>query len=82
MQVSKYAGGMKPMSEQVRGIVRNCGVSRYRIAQETGIAESVLSRFLGGAGLSLGNLDKLGAFLRMRVQAAGPPRSVVDRYGR
>ena len=85
LQKRKYGGSVrfvKAISDQVRDQVRGCGLTRYRIAQETGIAESVLSRFLGGAGLSLGNLDRLGLFLRMRVESAGPPRGVLEKYGR
>jgi hypothetical protein len=34
--------------------------TRYRISMETGISESILSRFINrGAGLSLANVDKL-----------------------
>jgi len=48
------------ISEQLRRAVLRCGKSRYRISKETGIAASILSRFVNhGAGLSLANVDKL-----------------------
>jgi hypothetical protein len=49
-----------PFSEQLRQAVLDCGVSRYRISQETGISESLLSRFVNeDVGLSLENIDKI-----------------------
>lgn len=50
----------KPFGDQLREAVLRCGLSRYRISQETGIPQSNLSRFVNqGAGLSLENIDKL-----------------------
>jgi transcriptional regulator with XRE-family HTH domain len=47
-------------STQLRQAVRACGMSQYRLAKETGIAQSVLSRFLNcGYGLSMASVDKL-----------------------
>lgn len=48
------------LSDQLRQAIQDCGKTRYRISIETGIAESILSRFVHGrAGLSLANVDKL-----------------------
>ena len=50
-EVAGYAVTMT-VSEQLRRAVETCGQTRYRISQETGIPESVLSRFVaGGAGV-------------------------------
>lgn len=50
----------RPISDQLRQAVANCGKTRYRISVETGISESILSRFVNrGAGLSLANIDIL-----------------------
>jgi hypothetical protein len=47
-------------SDQLRAAVLNCGKTRYRIGVETGIAHSIISRFINhGVGLSLANVDKL-----------------------
>ena len=47
-------------SDQLRQAVLRCSKSRYRIGIETGIAHSIISRFINhGAGLSLANVDKL-----------------------
>ena len=48
------------LSDQLRQAVLKCGKTRYRIGVETGIAHSIISRFINqGAGLSLANVDKL-----------------------
>ena len=50
----------RPISEQLREAIRRSGETRYRISLETGISESILSRFVNrGAGLSLANIDIL-----------------------
>jgi len=60
------------VSDQLRDLVRAIPLSCFRISQESGVAESTLSRFLRGRGMSLQNLDRLGEFLRIRIKAAGP----------
>lgn len=63
------------MSEQLRRAVETCGETRYRIAQETGIPESTLSRFVAsGRGLSMGNTDRLCAYLGLELKAKGGKR--------
>jgi hypothetical protein len=50
----------KQFSDQLRQAVLQSGKTRYRIGVETGIAHSIISRFINhGAGLSLANVDKL-----------------------
>ena len=62
-------------SSQLRDAVEASGMSRYRISVETGIAESVLSRFMSGAGLSLENVDRLCACVGVcRIQSKRPPK--------
>ena len=42
------------VSEQIRQLIDECGVSRYRIAKETGVSEPALSHFMSGkTGLSM-----------------------------
>lgn len=67
--------GTKPISDQVREAVRRSGLTRYSIAQATGIDQAVLSRFMTGkAGLRLETLDKLGLLLGLEVKARRAPR--------
>lgn len=68
---TQYAAGVPrriAFSTQIRRAVERAALTRYRIAQETGIPESSLSRFVaGGQGLSMDNLDKLADLLDLRV---------------
>lgn len=60
----------KLLSEVVRDAIESCGKTRYRIAQETGISQSALSRFLSGErGLSIEALDVLLPYLGIVVKA-------------
>jgi ribosome-binding protein aMBF1 (putative translation factor) len=60
-------------TDQIRQAIADCGVSRYRISQETGVAESVLSKFLRGQiGFNLETLDKLADYLQFELKARGP----------
>ena len=62
----------EPFSEQLRRSVRECGMTRYAISKQTGIPESTLSRFVvGGAGLSLDNVDLLVEALELQLVAKG-----------
>lgn len=56
------------LTDQIRRAIDDSGITRYRIAQETGIDESTLAKFYNGTrGLSLDNLDLLCGFLSLRV---------------
>ena len=56
------------LSDQLRHAVENCGQTRYAIAKATGIAESTLSRFMGGErGLPTKTLDRLADYLDLNI---------------
>ena len=58
----------KKMTDQIRQAIDECGLTRYRIAKETGIDESALAKFYNSRrGLSLDALDRLGEFLELRI---------------
>lgn len=60
--------GMKTVSDQLREAIGAATVTRYRIAQETGISEAALSRFVRGIrSLDLLSVDKLAAFLKLEL---------------
>ena len=64
----------KKMTDQVRQAIDNSGLTRYRIAQDTGIDESTLAKFYHGTrGLSLDNLDILCECLGLRIMAERKP---------
>jgi transcriptional regulator with XRE-family HTH domain len=55
-------------SDRIRKLIDSSGVSRYRIAIETGIDHAVLSRFMNGkGGLSISSLDALADYLGWQV---------------
>lgn len=58
----------KLLTDQLREAVRRCQVTRYRLSQELGIDQAALSRFVSGErGLSLEAIDKLAAYLGLRL---------------
>ena len=62
-------GRTKPVDEQLRNIIRKCGRTQYRIAKETGIDESGLSKFVRGErGLSMSAINALVAYLNLVVK--------------
>ena len=61
------------LSDEIRAAIKNCGMSRYRIAKETGIDAATLCRFMGHkGGLSNPILDTLGEYLGLRIVADKP----------
>jgi ribosome-binding protein aMBF1 (putative translation factor) len=53
----------------VRRAIETCKWSRYRLARESGVPESVLSRFVTGeTALSAKNLDKLCKALSLELR--------------
>ena len=62
-------------TEQIRTAIETCGVTRYRIAQETGIDEGTVSRFMAGkCGLSMKALDRLAEYLGLEIVVKGKAR--------
>jgi len=63
-------------SDQVRKAIRTCGLTRYRIAKDTGVSESALSRFMAGKGnLNLDTLDRLAELLGLSLTVRDAKRS-------
>lgn len=58
----------KTVTETLREAVRRSIKSRYRIAKESGLSESVISRFMDGAGISSDSLDRLAETLGLRLR--------------
>jgi len=54
--------------DALRREVKRAGVSRYRIAKDTGITQDILSRFVNGErGLSMENIDILCRYLELEL---------------
>ncbi len=59
---------MASFSDQIRRAVDRSGFSRYRIWQEIGIDQAVMSRFMNGqGGLSIKSLDRLAKLLGISI---------------
>ena len=55
------------LSEQLRDIIENGTMTRYRISKESGVDASQLHRFVNGTGrLTTDSLDAIGAVLKLR----------------
>lgn len=61
-------------SDQLRRAVDASGLSRYRIAKELGVSESLLSRFMAGKWLGQETADALAELLGLNI-TTGQPRT-------
>jgi transcriptional regulator with XRE-family HTH domain len=58
----------KPLTDQLRQAIDDCGLTRYQIAKATGIDESALAKFYNGhRGLSMDALNALGEYLQLTI---------------
>ena len=58
----------KTFTDEFREAVLNAEESRYRISKETGISESILSRFCrGDSGMSNAYMDLIAEYLGLHV---------------
>ena len=63
----------KKLTDQIRQAIADSGVSRFQIANDTGIDESSLGKFFHGKrGLSLHNLDRLCEYLGLQIVKTKP----------
>ena len=60
-------GDRRGFLDQIREAVRSSGMSRYYLAQQSGVDEAALSRFVHGAGLSMEGLDAVAEVLGLGV---------------
>jgi transcriptional regulator with XRE-family HTH domain len=62
------------LTDQLRQAIDDSGLTRYRIAQETGVSEATLSKFyLGQRGLSMEALNALGECLQLTINVGRKP---------
>lgn len=58
----------KTFCDELRDAIESAEISRYRLAEETGINAATLCRFIKGkGGLSVDGLDKIAAVLGLHV---------------
>ena len=59
---------MGQLLDEIRDAIDASGKTRYRIAQESGVAESILSRLMSGErGLSIDALETLADYLGLEI---------------
>ena len=64
----------KLLTDQLRRAIDDSGLTRYRIAKETGVSQSTLAQFYNGhRGLSMEALNALGEFLQLRITLGRKP---------
>lgn len=62
------------LTDQLRKAIDDSGLTRYQIAQVTGIDESALAKFYNGhRGLSMDALNALGEFLQLKITLGRKP---------
>jgi hypothetical protein len=63
------AKASQAISEQLRAAILSASESRYQISVQTGVAASVLSRFVNRKqGIDLATADKLAAYLGLELR--------------
>ena len=62
------------LTDQLRQVIDDSGLTRYQIAKATGIDESALAKFYNGhRGLSMDALNALGEFLQLKITLGRKP---------
>jgi hypothetical protein len=62
------------ISDQLRQVIDDSGLTRYRISKETGISETALALFYNGhRGLSMKALNALGKCLELKIVMGRKP---------
>lgn len=62
------------LTDQLRQYIETADVSRYRLSQQTGISQSLLSRFMHGkAFFSADSLNTLADALDLKLTKTTPP---------
>lgn len=76
----------RTITEALKAAIRASGLSRYRIAKDTGVLQTSLSRFMGGqTSLRLDMADRLAAYLGLRLMPdpdAVPPEPTPENLAR
>ena len=66
--MAKRQKAPKTISEQLRRFIKDSGVSLYQLERETGVHNSMLSRFLRDErGLQIEAVDRLSKYLKLRL---------------
>lgn len=62
------------LTDQLRQAIDDSGLTRYRIAQETGVSETTLAQFYNGhRGLSMEAMNAIGECLQLTIKLGRKP---------
>ena len=73
IEAGRYGFVVASISDQLRRAIEQSGQSRYAIWKATGVAQSTLSRFMAGEGLTLDVIDRLARHLGLNL-TTGPAK--------
>lgn len=66
--MAKKRSKTKSVSDQLRQIIEDGPLTRYRISKDSGVDSSQLLRFVRGDGrLTTDSLDRIGEVLKLRI---------------
>lgn len=66
--MAKKRGKRKSLSDQLRQIIEDGPMTRYRLSKEAAVDASQLCRFIQGTGrLTTDSLDRIAAALKLRL---------------
>jgi hypothetical protein len=69
-------------SDELRAVIDNAPISRYRLWQLTGIDQASLTRFMAGKeGLSLAAIDKIAEVLGLHITVEKPKTTKGGKHG-
>jgi hypothetical protein len=58
----------KTIGDQLRDAIEHADATRYRLAQQSGVLESTICKFMAGAGLNLESMNRLCDVLGLELQ--------------
>lgn len=71
------------LTDQLRQAIDDSGLTRYRIAKETGVSEATLAQFYNGRrGLSMEAMNALGEFLQLKIIMGREPENKKKAKGK
>ena len=66
---------MARINDQVIRAIKTCGMTRYALAQKSGVSEGELSRVVAGQrSMTLRTLDRLAPYIGVKIAVKRPQR--------
>jgi len=62
-----------PLSDQIRNIIRESGLTGYRLSEDSGLTRAMIGRFLAGKSLTSCSLDRLLAAIPSKFKKTLKP---------